>query len=97
TKTLAMAIEARITVERPAVLIVAILPPGGLDQARYLCKRLRRRFRDLPIVVGYWGCPKNFDRLLVMLRTAGANYVTTSLHQTRTQILALLKPAGPSA
>jgi predicted PurR-regulated permease PerM len=95
TKTLSTAIEGRITAERPAVLTIAVLPPGGLDQARYLCKRLRRRFRDLPIVVGYWGRPRKFDRLLAMLRTAGASYVTTSLLQTRTQVLALVDPAAP--
>ena len=49
-----------------------VLPPGGLVQARYLCRRLRRQFKDLKIVVGYWGRARNFDRLLVRLRAARA-------------------------
>src|SRR5205807_1267110 len=90
TRTLPAEIETRIERERPAVLFVAVLPPGGVTQARYLCRRLRRRFADLPIVVGYFGRVRDFDRLLVRLRAAGASYVTTSVAQTSTQILALL-------
>jgi hypothetical protein len=92
TRTLPAETEARIAAERPALVFVAVLPPGGLVQARYLCRRLRRRFRDLKIVVGYWGRSRNFDRLLVRLRAAGASYVTTSLIQSRSQVQALLEP-----
>jgi hypothetical protein len=77
------------------VVFIAVLPPGRLVQARYLCRRLRRRFKDLKIVVGYWGRSRDFDRLLVRLRAAGASYVTTSLGQSRTQVKALLEAAQP--
>jgi predicted PurR-regulated permease PerM/CheY-like chemotaxis protein len=93
TRTLPAETEARIAAEQPALVFIAVLPPGGLVQARYLCRRLRRRFRDLKIVVGFWGRAKNFDRLLVRLRAAGASYVTTSLLQSRSQVQALLEPA----
>ena len=93
TKALPVEVEDRVSAERPALVFIAILPPGGLIQARYLCRRLRRRFKRLPIVVGYWGEVVNFDRLLMSLRAAGASYVTTSLLQTRSQILALVEPA----
>lgn len=88
-------IEARVAAKQPALVFIAILPPGGTVQARYLCKRLRKRFPDLPIVVGYWGKARNFDRLLVQLRTAGVSYVTTSLRQTHSQIVALVRTAPP--
>lgn len=96
TRTLPAEIEARVERESPALVFVAILPPGGVVQARYLCKRLRKRFNDLNIVVGYWGRTKNFDRLLVSLREAGASYVTTSLLQSQSQIRALLSVSTPS-
>jgi predicted PurR-regulated permease PerM len=92
TKALASEVEARIDHERPALVFVAILPPGGRPQARYLCKRLRKRFADLPIVVGYWGDERRYDRILARLRSAGATYVTTSLRQSRSQIRALAPP-----
>lgn len=72
--------------------VIAVHPPGGLVQTRCLCRRLRRRFKDLSIVVGYWGRVKNFDRLLVRLRKAGASYVVTSVQQARTHLAA--KPLG---
>ena len=83
-------VEEQVAGSLPRVVFVAVLPPGGLEQARYLCRRLRRRFDKLPIVVGYFGRARNFDRLLVRLRRAGASYVTTSLLQTRSQLRALL-------
>lgn len=94
TKVLPSQMETRIEQDKPALVFVAIMPPGGVAQARYLCKRLRKRFPDLMIVVGFWGQTRNFDKLLVRLRSAGAAYVTTSLLQSRSQIQALAAPAG---
>ena len=96
TKVLPAEIEARIEEEKPALVFIAVLPPGGVIQASYLCKRLRKRFAELPIVVGYWGEIRDFDRLLVRLRSAGAGYLTTSLLQSRSQIRALTQTASPS-
>src|SRR5262249_19593936 len=41
--------------ERPAIVFVAALAPGGLAQARYLCQRLHTQFPTVRIVVGRWG------------------------------------------
>lgn len=71
TKVLPAEIEVQVEREKPALVFIAVLPPGGLVQAAYLCKRLRKRFADLPIIVGYWGEARDFDKLLVRLRSAG--------------------------
>jgi predicted PurR-regulated permease PerM len=97
TRTLPAEVEARVERDRPAVVFIAVLPPGGLVQTRYLCKRLRKRFADVPVVIGCWGAERGFDRLLVRLRSAGANYLTTSLLQSRSQILALVRTAPPTS
>jgi DNA-binding response OmpR family regulator len=94
TRALPVDIERIIERDRPDLVFVAVMPPGGLIQARYLCRRLGKRFAGAKIIVGYWGKARDFDRLLVRLRSAGASYVTTSIGQTRTQVLALLdRPA----
>jgi hypothetical protein len=90
TRTLPVDLELKLAAKPPALVFIAVLPPGGLIQARYLCKRLRKSFPDLKIIVGFWGRVRDFDRLLVKLRTSGANYVTTSIAQSRGQIEALL-------
>jgi predicted PurR-regulated permease PerM len=95
TRTLPVETEAWIAREKPDVVFIAILPPGGIPQARYLCRRLRKRFPELKIVVGYWGKVKDFDRLLVRLRSSGASYVVTSVIQGSSQIRALLTPVAP--
>lgn len=37
------------------IVVLSTLPPSNILKARYLYKRLRTRFPDLPIVVGIWG------------------------------------------
>ena len=89
-RTLPAELEARVAEASPAVVVIAVLPPGGLPQARFLCKRLRKRFPQLRIVVCYLGKARDFDKLLIRLRDAGASYVNTTIVQTRSQIRALL-------
>ena len=95
TRVLPAEIEAQIQREEPAVLFIAVMPPGGLSQARYLCRRLHHRFPNLKIVIGYFGQARDFDALLVKMRSAGTSYVSTSVLQSRKQIRSLLpiKPA----
>ena len=96
TRALPAEVEARVKREKPALAFIAVLPPGGLVQALYLCKRLRKRFAELPLVIGCWGAERCFDRLLVRLRKGGASYLTTSLLQSRSQILALVAAPAPA-
>ena len=48
-------VVALIGEKSPAMICIAAVPPGGLAQTRYLCKRLRARFPNLKIAVGRWG------------------------------------------
>jgi hypothetical protein len=95
-RLLPSAVLAQVARTRPALVCIAVLPPGGRTQAAYLCKRLRKRFPELPIVVGYWGRSRHFDRLLVRFRAAGASYVTTTLLQTANQVRSLISPIPTS-
>jgi predicted PurR-regulated permease PerM len=89
TRTLPVEIEAQVERDHPDLVFIAILPPGGISQAKHLCKRLKNRFVDLKIVIGYFGPVRDFDHLLTTMRAAGASYLTTSLLQGRNQITAL--------
>jgi hypothetical protein len=74
----------------PAVVCIASLPPGGLAHTRYLCKRLRARCPDIKIVVGRWGLKGSVDQNRDSLQEAGADWVGTSLVETRNQLNAWL-------
>jgi hypothetical protein len=76
--------------ENPAVICIGALPPGGVSQARYLCKRLRASFPHQKIVVIRWGLPENAEQRRAELLAAGADVVVTSLQEARTQIASLV-------
>ena len=65
--------------QRPDILCLGVVLPGGLTRIRYLCKRLRKQFPELRIVVGIWGTGADSDRLEQMLLSAGADHVETTL------------------
>jgi predicted PurR-regulated permease PerM len=91
SKALVAEVVERVRSERPSVLVVGSLPPGGLAQTRYLCKRLRLRFPDLKIIVGRWGGPDGTDRTRAHLNEAGADLVLTTLLETRAQLAPLIQ------
>lgn len=72
--------------ESPAVVCIGALPPGGLAQARYLCKRLRASFPDQTIIVIRWGLPDDAEQRREELLAAGADLVVTTLLEARARI-----------
>jgi predicted PurR-regulated permease PerM len=86
--TLSSELLALVKEKEPAAICIAAVPPGGLQQARYLCKRLRKRFPRLQIMVGRWGLQGGFENQRRSLRDAGANQIRTSLLETRNDLLA---------
>ena len=73
--------------KKPGLLLIAALTPGGLDQTRHLCKRLRARFPGIKILVGRWGDNGQSEQDRAPLLAAGANAVGTTLRESRAQML----------
>ena len=96
-KKLSAEVLASIEQSAPAVICIGSLPPGGVAQARYLCKRIRQQSPQVKIVVGRWGDRENAERVERRVRGAGADLVATTLHDTRDQILPLLQVANNAA
>ncbi len=67
-----------IAQQRPDLVIVTVIPPGGLEQTRYWCSALRKAGYTGQIMVVCLGMFKNFDRLLTSFRRRGATFVVTS-------------------
>jgi AI-2E family transporter len=80
---------ATISEQKPPLVCISALPPGGLVQARYLCKRLRALSPSVKIVVGRWSGAGELDDSANTLLSAGADRVGNSLKQTRDQLLNL--------
>jgi len=92
--SLSSEVLAAIEKESPALVIIAALPPGGLAPARYLCKRLRARFPDLPILVGRWGLTENQDQVRQRLLASGATDVAFTLDASRAQVIPIVQLAA---
>ena len=82
-ETLTSEIVARVAEDPPDMICIASLPPGGLAQARYLCKRLKSSSPEVPIIVGRWSHTRNSKLDRERLEQAGASFVTTTLLQTQ--------------
>jgi predicted PurR-regulated permease PerM len=67
----------------PAILCIGSVAPGGLSQARHLCKRLRSQCPELKIVVGRWGLHDERDTDRQQLLAAGADHVETTVLDTQ--------------
>jgi predicted PurR-regulated permease PerM len=81
---LASEVIALVERTRPVVVCLGSLPASGLAaRTRYLSKRLRARFPELRIIVGRWGLREEDEAERRRLEAAGANYVGTTLVETR--------------
>jgi predicted PurR-regulated permease PerM len=66
-----------------AVVCIADMPPSSSAKARYLVYRIRAAIPDMRIIVGRWGPPSLADQDTSEILAAGANYVTSTLAETR--------------
>jgi predicted PurR-regulated permease PerM len=94
SRILAAEVLARVGNECPTVVLVGSLPPGGLAQARYLCKRIKSQCPTVKVAVGRWGEKENLERMQKRLQASGADLVAASLADTRTQVVPLLQVAA---
>jgi predicted PurR-regulated permease PerM/CheY-like chemotaxis protein len=100
TGMLTAEVLARVDLDRPALLCIGAVAPGGLSQARHLCKRLRSQYPELKIVVGRWGLHDEQETDRQHLLAAGADYVETTVLDTQRTLaqvgLTLGRPAPAS-
>ena len=83
TGMLTAEVVAWVDRHRPALLCIGSVAPGGLSQARHLCKRLRSECPELKIVVGRWGLHDERDTDRQQLLAAGADHVETTVLDTQ--------------
>ena len=91
TKKLPSKVVDQIESSQPDVVVLTIVPPGGIPQVKFMCNEIRARCPDLCIIVANLKTVTNYDDLLVELRKEGATYMTTSLGQTTNQIKMLIE------
>ncbi len=94
SKTVTAEMVQRVVKEQPALAFIAVVPPAGQAQVRYLCKRLRTRLPKLTILVGCWGVPEEAEQWVNLLRAAGANEVALTLRDSVNQLTPYISVAA---
>ncbi len=88
----------RIVSRNPDFVVIAVVPPGGMQQARYWCRALRQSGFKGTVVVACFGKFRNYDTLLVRFRTDGAEWLVTTVNQTISKIKGLrIRPSVTSS
>jgi predicted PurR-regulated permease PerM len=84
-------VAERVAEQSPKLVVVSHFPQEGLTLSRYLVRRLRARFPDMPILLGRWGQSdaSTVDERLV---AQGVSRVVTTLADARERILELAIP-----
>ena len=77
TSEVAQLVEER----RPALVCIGSVAPGGVSHTRHLCKRLRVRCPDLPMVVGRFGLHDESADERQQLVEGGADHIATTMRE----------------
>ncbi|MFO0801213.1 MAG: AI-2E family transporter [Gemmataceae bacterium] len=83
-EVLAAELLTRIERTKPAAVVIASLPPGGVAHTRYLVTRIKARFPELRLVVGRWGRGEDFAD--DDAQAGGADWVDHTLAATRKRL-----------
>jgi predicted PurR-regulated permease PerM len=81
----------------PDLMCVIAIPPGGLTQARYICRRLRAKFATTPILVIRPGLQADAKESAGRLIEDGASQVCFTLAEAHTVAEQYLVRGGQSA
>jgi predicted PurR-regulated permease PerM len=79
----------------PEVVCISALGPGGVGQIRYLSKRVRQKFPQLPVIVGRWAFQGDAAKMIANTKERGATHVVTQLQQAL-EVIAKLQPGAAS-
>jgi predicted PurR-regulated permease PerM len=76
----------------PSLVVVSQVSPEGLTLGRYMVRRIRAQFADLPIVLGRWGHPAPPSPTMERLIALGASQIVFKLADARELIFGMAHP-----
>jgi predicted PurR-regulated permease PerM len=82
--------------EPPDAVIISAMPPDAVTDARLQCKRARRRWPDVPIIVGLWNVAGDLQRPRQRLESAGARATVTTFAECMRELDAQLGGEAPA-
>ena len=74
-------------------IVVSALPPDAVSPARAVCRSVRGRARELPLIVGLWDPEGDLQKPRQRLEAAGAGHLVVSFADCVDTLEALVTPA----
>ena len=79
----------------PDVVCISATPPAAVMHARHLCKLVRGRFPEVPVVVGLWDAQVDLGKSRARIGSTATTHVVTTLAEAQEQVRLLIQPLLP--
>jgi hypothetical protein len=76
----------------PGLILISHLPSSGLTRTQYLIKKLRARYSEVPIAVGYWDAAGELAKIIEKFRPVSPHRVVLNVAAARSLILEQKRP-----
>ena len=77
---------------KPNVVCISATPPAAVMHARHLCKHVRGRFPEVPVVVGLWNAQGDLSKAKTRIGGGATTHVVTTLAEAQEQVRLLIQP-----
>ena len=79
----------------PDVVCISATPPAAVMHARHLCRLIRGRFPEMPVIVGLWDAQGNLSKVKTRIGAAATTQIVTTLAEAQEQVRLLIQPLLP--
>jgi hypothetical protein len=79
----------------PDVVCISATPPAAVMHARHLCRLVRGRFPQVPVVVGLWDAEGDLGKAKTRIGGSAATHVVATLAEAQQQVRLLIQPLLP--
>jgi predicted PurR-regulated permease PerM len=77
---------------KPDVVCISATPPTAVLHARYMCRRVRGRFPEVPVVVGLWNVQGDLSKAKARIGGGAITHVVATLAEAQEEVNQLIQP-----
>ena len=78
---------------KPDVVCISATPPAAVMHARHLCRLVRGRFPEVPVVVGLWDAQGDLSKAKTRIGGGATTHVVATLAEAQEQVRLLIQPS----
>jgi B12 binding domain len=82
---------------KPDVVCISATPPAAVMHARHLCKIVRGRFPEVPVVVGLWNAVGDLSKVKARVGGGATTHVVATLAEAQELVCSLIQSLTPRA